>query len=66
MPDHVVPSATFMIVPVTSPDHKQGSLITIFSIWNTMVGASLLTLPWAFSEVSKYKLIMFVVFTCGF
>jgi len=28
---------------------KHGSLTTIFSVWNTMVGTGLLTIPWAYS-----------------
>ncbi|KAK0088946.1 hypothetical protein PV325_010134 [Microctonus aethiopoides] len=28
---------------------KQSSLVTIFSIWNTILGASLLTMPWGIS-----------------
>ena len=29
---------------------KHGSLTTIFSIWNAMVGTGLVTIPWAFSQ----------------
>lgn len=29
---------------------NQTSIQTIFSVWNTMVGSSLLALPWAFSS----------------
>ena len=29
---------------------KQGSFTTIFSVWNSMVGTGLLTIPWAYSE----------------
>lgn len=29
---------------------KHGSLTTIFSVWNAMVGTGLLTIPWAYSE----------------
>jgi len=34
----------------TSKDSKQSSLSTIFSIWNTMMGSSLLAIPWGFSQ----------------
>ncbi|XP_028404423.1 sodium-coupled neutral amino acid transporter 9 homolog isoform X2 [Dendronephthya gigantea] len=34
----------------------QSSLVTIFSMWNTMMGTSLLTMPWAISQAG---------FTCG-
>ncbi|XP_043289379.1 sodium-coupled neutral amino acid transporter 9-like [Venturia canescens] len=30
------------------PKPKQSSLVTIFSIWNTILGSSLLTMPWGF------------------
>jgi amino acid permease len=29
---------------------KHGSLTTIFSVWNAMVGTGLVTIPWAFSQ----------------
>ena len=29
---------------------KHGSLTTIISVWNGMVGSALITIPWAFSE----------------
>ncbi|XP_067951828.1 neutral amino acid transporter 9-like isoform X2 [Watersipora subatra] len=29
---------------------KQSSFVTVFSIWNTMVGSTLLTLPWAVAQ----------------
>mmetsp|Transcript_832 Transcript_832/g.1051 ORF Transcript_832/g.1051 Transcript_832/m.1051 type:complete len:121 (+) Transcript_832:374-736(+) len=35
----------------TDPEtHKHGSLTTIFSVWNAMVGTGLVTIPWAFSQ----------------
>ncbi|KAL5022552.1 hypothetical protein ScPMuIL_001707 [Solemya velum] len=54
MPDHVVPSSFF--ITVLLPIHgKQGSLITIFSLWNTMMGTSLLTMPWAIKEAGFFN-----------
>ncbi|PSN44983.1 hypothetical protein C0J52_05476 [Blattella germanica] len=49
IPDHVVPFTYF--VPYLSgaqpsEDGKQGSLVTIFAVWNTIMGSSLLTMPW--------------------
>ena len=52
MPDHVVPSNFFIIIPVKRGE-GQSSLITIFSIWNTMMGTSLLAMPWAMTQVSR-------------
>ena len=31
-------------------DNKHGSLVTIFSVWNAMVGTGLLTIPWAYAN----------------
>ncbi|XP_067940782.1 neutral amino acid transporter 9-like [Watersipora subatra] len=49
IPDHVLPAELWTHVPVTS-EGKQGSLVTIFSIWNTMMGTSLLSMPWAIEQ----------------
>ncbi|KAI6233785.1 putative sodium-coupled neutral amino acid transporter 9 [Aphelenchoides fujianensis] len=54
MPDHVcLPSELFSILPFDDfkdSDGKQGSIVTIFSIWNTMMGTSLLAMPWALQQ----------------
>ena len=34
----------------TDQTGKHGSLTTIFSVWNAMVGTGLVTIPWAFSQ----------------
>jgi sodium-coupled neutral amino acid transporter 9 len=50
MPDHVIPPMLFSILPFDDfkdQEGKQGSIVTIFSIWNTMMGTSLLAMPWA-------------------
>ena len=53
IPDHVIPwyfripkilVSEFEIIP---EEGKQSSIITIFAIWNMMMGTSLLSLPWA-------------------
>ena len=52
MPDHVfVPGELFSILPFDDfkdEQGKQGSIVTIFSIWNTMMGTSLLAMPVGF------------------
>ncbi len=48
LPHHLIKPEYFIIG--YNPNRKQSSLVTIFSIWNTMVGSSLLTLPWAFAH----------------
>ncbi|XP_071838469.1 neutral amino acid transporter 9-like isoform X1 [Apostichopus japonicus] len=55
IPDHVLPSYIFTVnVPFQSAirdsEGKQNSLVTIFSIWNTMMGTSLLSIPWAIHQ----------------
>ncbi|CAN7938510.1 unnamed protein product, partial [Ixodes hexagonus] len=50
IPDHVVPA--YFLVPFfhTERGGEQSSLVTIFAIWNTMMGTSLLSMPWAISQ----------------
>ncbi|GMS96993.1 hypothetical protein PENTCL1PPCAC_19168, partial [Pristionchus entomophagus] len=53
MPDHVIPSQYFSILPFDDfmdSSGKQGSFVTIFSLWNTMMGTSLLAMPWAIQQ----------------
>ncbi|KAK3856281.1 hypothetical protein Pcinc_016879 [Petrolisthes cinctipes] len=53
IPDHVVPPQLFLpYIPghVPDADGKQASHITIIAIWNTMMGTSLMTMPWAFGQ----------------
>ncbi|XP_054717544.1 LOW QUALITY PROTEIN: sodium-coupled neutral amino acid transporter 9 homolog [Uloborus diversus] len=51
IPDHVVPETFFFpFAPIIKPSGKQNSVITIFSIWNTMMGSSLLSIPWAIQQ----------------
>ncbi|RCN27348.1 hypothetical protein ANCCAN_26918, partial [Ancylostoma caninum] len=57
MPDHVIPSEYFSILPfddMKDSSGKQSSLVTIFSLWNTMMGTSLLAMPWALQQVVVY------------
>lgn len=53
VPHHVIEDYMFVRnFPFTRPDDKgkHGSLTTIFSVWNAMVGTGLVTIPWAYSE----------------
>ncbi|KAK7073348.1 hypothetical protein SK128_014297 [Halocaridina rubra] len=53
IPDHVVPPVLFLpYIPghTTDADGKQASHITIIAVWNTMMGTSLMTMPWAFGQ----------------
>ena len=62
LPKHLMLPEYFIIN--YKPDKKQSSLVTIFSIWNTMVGSSLLTLPWAFSH-SGIIVGLLIAFACA-
>lgn len=58
IPDHVIPEPffhPFLILPVEGPG-TQSSVITIFAMWNTMMGTSLLSMPWAIEKAG---------FACG-
>lgn len=54
VPTHVIDDNAFVLFhgPKKQGDDlkKHGSLSTIFSVWNTMIGSSMLTIPWAFSN----------------
>ncbi|XP_068222788.1 neutral amino acid transporter 9-like [Palaemon carinicauda] len=53
IPDHVIPRDLFLpYIPghKIDADGKQSSPITIIAIWNTMMGTSLMTMPWAFGQ----------------
>eukprot|EP00918_Siedleckia_nematoides_P045971 GHVU01100803.1.p1 GENE.GHVU01100803.1~~GHVU01100803.1.p1 ORF type:complete len:581 (+),score=22.61 GHVU01100803.1:81-1823(+) len=56
MPNHIVPPQFFYVIPIEFEVGKQSSIITIFSIWNTMMGTSLLSMPWAIQQAG---------FACG-
>jgi sodium-coupled neutral amino acid transporter 9 len=56
IPDHVVPPSFYQIhLPGLSTAGKQSSLVTIFAVWNTMMGTSLLSMPWALQQVTVIK-----------
>lgn len=44
VPEHIIPPEFFHVVPIEK-GKKQSSLVTIFSLWNTMLGTSLLCMP---------------------
>lgn len=55
IPDHVIP--WYLRIPKISvpnwrlpegDDGRQSSIVTVFAIWNMMMGTSLLSLPWAY------------------
>ncbi|XP_066915221.1 neutral amino acid transporter 9-like [Clytia hemisphaerica] len=48
IPAHVLPRSFFFFKGDSGA--KQSSIITIFAIWNTMMGTSLLSMPWALQQ----------------
>jgi len=64
IPSHMLPSQLFLIIPKES-DEKQSSLVTIFSIWNTMMGTSLLSIPWAINQAGFALAIILLILMAG-
>jgi sodium-coupled neutral amino acid transporter 9 len=62
IPAHILPPQLYL--PLTQHG-KVGSIATIFSIWNTMVGSTLLAIPWGFRQ-SGIVLGCIVFFIVGF
>lgn len=58
VPNHVVPY--HFLIPqlpfkqASSSDGKQGSFLTVFAIWNMLMGTTLLCLPWALHQVHSF------------
>ncbi|CAJ0584812.1 unnamed protein product, partial [Mesorhabditis spiculigera] len=68
MPDHVVPPDLFSVLPFDDfkdASGKQSSFVTIFSIWNTMMGTSLLAMPWAMQQAGFGLGIFLIIAVAG-
>jgi len=66
IPDHAVPASFYQIhLPGVTITGKQSSLVTIFSIWNTMMGTSLLSMPWALQQAGLLMGIGMMVLVSG-
>ncbi|KAJ9587152.1 hypothetical protein L9F63_019326, partial [Diploptera punctata] len=68
IPNHVVPFTYF--VPYISgaeptEDGKQGSVVTIFAVWNTIMGSSLLTMPWGIQNAGLLMGIIIILLMGG-
>lgn len=64
IPRHILPPHLFLVIPKES-NEKQSSLVTIFSIWNTMMGTSLLSIPWAIDQAGFALAIILLVVMAG-
>lgn len=72
-PNHVVPGpediyiysplGTAFKVTGSDPSSKNPSIITIFAIWNTMMGTSILSIPWGIKQAGFTLGILILVFT---
>ncbi|XP_076309657.1 sodium-coupled neutral amino acid transporter 9 homolog isoform X11 [Tachypleus tridentatus] len=65
IPDHVVPSYFFSPFLFRKLVGKQSSIITIFSVWNTMMGTSLLSMPWAVQQAGFVLALVIMLTMCG-
>uniref|UniRef100_A0A669DZK5 Neutral amino acid transporter 9 n=1 Tax=Oreochromis niloticus TaxID=8128 RepID=A0A669DZK5_ORENI len=73
-PDHVIPQpdeiyiysplGTAFKVPGSDHTSKNPSIITIFAIWNTMMGTSILSMPWGIKQAG-FTLGVFIVIFIG-
>ena len=56
IPDHLIPAeffipyTPFVHAPRPGEESKNSSLITVFAIWNTMMGTSILSMPWLIEQ----------------
>jgi sodium-coupled neutral amino acid transporter 9 len=62
LPSHVLPASLFTL---SGGEGEQSSLITILSIWNTMMGSSVLAMPWAIDQAGFSLGIVAMVLMCG-
>ncbi|XP_037609021.1 sodium-coupled neutral amino acid transporter 9 [Sebastes umbrosus] len=72
-PNHVIPGPEEIYIysplgtafKVTGSDHtsKNPSIITIFAIWNTMMGTSILSIPWGIKQAGFTLGILILIFT---
>lgn len=44
---------------------KQGSLVTVFSVWNTILGSSLLTMPWGITMAGFFPGVFLILAMSG-
>ncbi|XP_077863238.1 neutral amino acid transporter 9-like [Saccoglossus kowalevskii] len=65
IPDHIVPPSFFLLLPGRAAKGKQSSIVTIFSVWNTMMGTSLLSMPWAIGEAGLILGIVILIVMAG-
>ncbi|KAK9532995.1 hypothetical protein VZT92_010352 [Zoarces viviparus] len=72
-PNHVIPwpgelyiyspLGTAFKVTGSDPSSKNPSIITIFAIWNTMMGTSILSIPWGIKQAGFTLGVLILIFT---
>ncbi|XP_044000166.1 sodium-coupled neutral amino acid transporter 9 [Gambusia affinis] len=72
-PNHVIPTpeemyiysplGTAFKVPDSEQAAKNPSIVTIFAIWNTMMGTSILSIPWGIKQAGFTLGIIILIFT---
>ncbi|CAL8073152.1 unnamed protein product [Orchesella dallaii] len=65
IPPHCIPNDFFYPNFITSVDGKQGSIVTIFALWNTMMGTSLLSMPWAMENAGAVPAVVLLTVVAG-
>lgn len=66
IPPHCIPNDFFYPNFITTdPDGKQSSIITIFALWNTMMGTSLLSMPWAMERAGAVPAVVLLTAVAG-
>lgn len=62
MPEHMLPSRFLTILNFPKKiTGKQKSIITIFALWNTMMGTALLSMPWAIKKAGFANGVMLLI-----
>ncbi|XP_004345157.2 solute carrier family 38 [Capsaspora owczarzaki ATCC 30864] len=73
IPNHVLPPNLFILSAIGGKASKpsQSSLVTILSIWNTMIGTSMLSMPWAIQQagfslaiITMIAMALITLYTC--
>uniref|UniRef100_A0A8C6S8K1 Neutral amino acid transporter 9 n=1 Tax=Neogobius melanostomus TaxID=47308 RepID=A0A8C6S8K1_9GOBI len=73
-PNHVIPrpeelyiysplGTAFKVTSSSDQSPKNPSIITIFAIWNTMMGTSILSIPWGIKQAGFTMGILILIFT---
>merc|ERR1719209_1185018 len=67
IPEHAIPASFFQIqfLGLQASAGKQSSIVTIFAIWNTMMGTSFLSMPWALEQAGLVMGLLMMVLISG-